>query len=110
MAPSASAAPAGTAGMRVILDPETGERIARPARGAASPAARPFRPRRSTALRSETLANGTVLLHLDESYMEYAVVRIDAQGKRHLDCVSGPAAARRLRAPRSAAVTSWTEE
>jgi hypothetical protein len=100
----------GSAGMRAIRDTETGERLSRPARAGAA-AARPTGPHRSSVgLPSELRADGTVLLHLDERYMEYAVVRIDAVGRRHLSCVSGPAGVRRASVARPAPLGPAVEE
>ena len=98
------AAARGTAGMRVILDPATGERIARPTHGPVAPsAARPTPSGPAAGLRTERRADGTTILFLDDRFLTYEVVRVDSAGGRAFDCVTGAEAARRALAKRPAA-------
>jgi hypothetical protein len=102
----------GAAGMRVILDPRTGERLARPSRGTAgaaptpAPAARPA----PAPLVIHRRADGTTLVELDERFMHYTVVRLDPAGRRRTGCVAGEAAARRSLETRAPSAPSAVEE
>ena len=91
----------GVAGTIVAIDPETGQL------GAPSPeqirelelAGRHLAVSRSDeGLRETVLANGTVILHLDGRFQDYAIARVDRTGRLVHGCahdVHGPAAALR---------------
>lgn len=99
-APAAPVAP-GVGGRIVAIDPETGQL------GAPSPeqiralelAGQPLAVSRTDeVLRETVLANGAVILHLDGRFQDYAVARVDRNGRLVLGCahdVHGPATALR---------------
>jgi len=99
-APAAPLEP-GVGGMIVAIDPETGQL------GAPSPeqiralelAGQHLAVSRTDeGLRQTVLANGAVILHLDGRFQDYAVARVDRNGRLVLGCahdVHGPATALR---------------
>jgi len=87
-------------GQRAYVDPETKQ--LRPAFAeelAAEAAATPSNAVESAAPVVTVLANGTKVAKVDESYMTYAVARIDASGSIKQECVTDkPSAEAALRA------------
>jgi hypothetical protein len=100
-APAAAPVGPGVAGTIVAIDPETGQL------GAPSPeqmralelAGRHLSVNRTDeGLRETVLANGTVILHLDGRFQDYAIARVDRTGRLVQGCahdVHGPATALR---------------
>lgn len=88
---------AGSAGMLIGRDPETGaigppsaeQRRILLSEGAA-------RDRSGSDLEVIRLPDGTRLVHLDDRFMEYSVARRDPGGRIRMGCVAGPEAARRF--------------
>src|SRR5688572_30718165 len=106
-APPAHVVPAASAGMRVARDPVDGtltmpgpDEVGLEVQGVVG-------ERRPVALTRR--ANGAVRAQLDESFHEYAVVRIGPDGKPTWTCVSGPEEAGRfVKAPAAPARTPAT--
>jgi len=76
-------------GMRAAIDPKTGE-LRQPSRAEvrALAAEESLRPARIFAASSVELADGTVMMALDEELMSYSVARLDA-GRPSFTCVDG---------------------
>jgi len=95
-----TATPAPAAGMRVAIDPQTGQLI-KPTleqRHVLGTEASVGLDRSSEGLEIITLANGTKLVHLEGRFQEYVVARKDAAGNVRTDCVESLDRARRLQA------------
>ena len=77
-------------GMRAAIDPKTGE-LRQPSRAEvrALAAEESLRPARIFAASSVELADGTVMMALDEELMSYSVARLDAAGQPSFTCVDG---------------------
>lgn len=111
-APPAALDPAGI-GMRVARDPVDGTLYMPGPDEAGLEVQATFGERRPVAVTRR--ANGALRAQLDESFHEYAVVRIGADGKPYWTCVSGPAEAERaLQAPPArrtpATGTKWEDK
>jgi hypothetical protein len=112
-APPAQVLPAASVGMRVARDPVDGTlTMPGPDEVGLEMQAR-IGERRPVAMTRR--ANGAIRAQLDESFHEYAVVRIGADGRPHWTCVSGPAEAERaLKAPPAtrtpATGTKWEDK
>jgi hypothetical protein len=104
--PSASTLAPGSAGMRVTIDPETGETIVPPAAERRSFAEQVgATPSRSLVdYQVIRLRDGTRVVHLGESFMHYSFARRDAAGRFHTDCA--PSLDEALRALREVPVTT----
>ena len=87
-------------GMKVWIDPETGQMRAPTAEEAAQLAAtaqQQFRTRTAApAAAPKTHANGAVSVRLDPSLMDFSVARVTSDGKTHFDCVDSLEAATAL--------------
>lgn len=92
-APPSHVVPAASVGLRVARDPVDGTLTMPGPDETGLEAQATFGERRPVAV--TRLANGAVRAQLDESFHEYAVVRIGADGKPYWTCVSGPAEAER---------------
>jgi hypothetical protein len=91
----AKAVPAASVGMRVARDPVDGTLyMPGPDEVGLEQQATFGGERRPVAVTRR--ANGAVRAQLDESFHEYAVVRVGPDGKPFWTCVSGPAEAERL--------------
>jgi hypothetical protein len=84
----AKEAPAA-AGLRVYFDPETGEITSVPPQSEVVPlaGAQQVRPDRLPEI---TLADGSVMVRLDERFEETTVMSIDANGRRVVTCAQHP--------------------
>jgi hypothetical protein len=88
----AKASPAaGNAAMRAFLDPETG--TIGPPTTENLPPAEAVVSRDGSDLTVVTLPNGTRMIDLKGRFDESMVMKIDAKGKRTVECVSDPKAA-----------------
>lgn len=90
--------PLGGAGVRVAIDPATGELgLPSPEQarllGAAEEAAL---SRSSVGLHQVYLPDGTVMIDLQGRFMDYLVARVDASGKLRVGCVDDGDGVRRL--------------
>jgi hypothetical protein len=89
---------------RLLWRDDTDERPA-PLRMAAAPARVPADERSMAGLREVVLPDGSVMVVLDDRFLEYAVVRIDALGRRQMGCVHSAADAdRAVRGPAMPAI------
>ena len=106
-APPTAALPAASFGMRVARDPVDGTLTMPGPDEIGLEAQATFGERRPVAMTRR--ANGAVRAQLDESFHEYAVVRIGPDGKPFWTCVSGPdEAGRFVKAPGTPARTPAT--
>jgi hypothetical protein len=84
-----AAAPAAAHGMVVGIDPETG-RLGMPTQDQMlqlSPIEKTGLLRTTAGLQTVRLADGTVMLNLQGRFMDYSVVRLDANGRPRVGCV-----------------------
>ncbi len=98
--PAAKTSPV-SAGMRIAIDPETHLPMKLSAAQRMAPVGGEGAPSTTGTADGVTvtiLPDGTRLVHLGESSMEYTVARRDPSGKFQIDCVSGPDEARKLAA------------
>ncbi len=79
---------AGSSGMLVAIDPVTGE-LRQPTAAEASvlSAAESQKKAAKGELRMVTLAAGGVMIELDDSFLNYSVLRIGENGHFHASCV-----------------------
>lgn len=96
-APAAKPTPA-SAGLRVYLDPDTGERVAKP-KSAAHRAIADDLPRRDDSKMKQYVVPGVgVMMHAGGQLQMTEFVRRDASGKLEQDCIQS--AAPKTEAPR----------
>lgn len=92
-APPTAVLPAASIGMRVARDPVDGTLYMPGPDEIGLEAQATFGERRPVAMTRH--ANGAIRAQLDESFHEYAVVRLGPDGKPYWTCVSGPVEAER---------------
>jgi len=82
--------PPGHAGMIASIDAEGRLSAPTAAQRAALERTIPALDRSDIGLEIISLPNGAEMMRLDGRFMEYAVARVDAQGRFRMDCVQGP--------------------
>jgi hypothetical protein len=85
-------ASAATAGMRAVIDPETGQ-IGAP--GTVLPPLTPeeqalLEPANKVQLHAETMPDGSLKVDLQGTGQEFMIMTVDAQGKKNMKCVHDP--------------------
>jgi hypothetical protein len=111
-AAQARATPAGSAGMMVAIDPETGAFVPPSAAQALllTSAEQTGLLRGFEGLTEVRLPNGAVMVDLQGRFMEYSVLRLDLQGRPRLGCVNDDRALLHWLTSREPAPTTVYEE
>lgn len=100
------AEPAGSAGMRIDLDPE---RVETAKQFEGSDRTHALRDRLLEELRPEVMADGSLRLDVGDLLQSYSVVRFDASGRPQFDCAHSADEAVRL-SRRPVQVRTWEEK
>jgi hypothetical protein len=106
------AAPVGSAGMMIAIDPQTGALVPPSAAQVLrlTSVERTGLSRSSEGLTEVRLADGTVMVDLQGRFMEYSVLRLDLQGRPHFSCMDDERALLHWLTSREPAPTTLCEE